>query len=93
MPSNACVRRGWQTWLLLLIVLTIFWVLVLPEVDLDPAPPLNLEAFFLAVIATITILLSAREKRREFFQVSMQSMQLSPPVRARVIAEIGQLRC
>ncbi|ABF42991.1 hypothetical protein Acid345_3991 [Candidatus Koribacter versatilis Ellin345] len=54
------MRSGWQRWVLLIVMFAIYWILVMPQVDLDPATPLNLEAFFFAVVA-ISVLLGSND--------------------------------
>ena len=44
-------------------MLTILWVLVLPNVDLDPAPPLNLEVVLFAVFAICAALVVSNARR------------------------------
>jgi hypothetical protein len=74
-------------------MLAIFWILIVPNVDLDPAPPLNLEAFFFAVIA-IGIILRECELGSEVLQRSTLSvLHLPPPLRTCLFAEISPLRC
>jgi hypothetical protein len=36
---------------LLVVTCAIFWIVIAPQVDLDPATPLNIEALFFAIVA------------------------------------------
>ncbi len=54
-------------------MLAIYWILVVPQVDLDPAPPLNLEVFFFAIVA-ISVLLGVHELGRLQFRKLMQGV-------------------
>ena len=53
---NSSVQRSWKIWLLVFVMLTIAWILIVPNADLDPCPPLNLEIFYFAVLALCILL-------------------------------------
>jgi hypothetical protein len=66
-------------------MIAILWILVAPNVDLDPATPLNLEVFFFLVIA-IYFVLDIREYVRNFLR-SVAARSLEEP------AGSGSYRC
>ncbi|HEY3928067.1 MAG TPA: hypothetical protein VGL89_06820 [Candidatus Koribacter sp.] len=87
------MRRGWQTWLLIALILAIYWILVAPNVDLDPATPLNVEALFFALVA-ICIMLDARAILSGVVgSLSPLLLHLPPPYGASHTAQIAPLRC
>lgn len=61
------MRREWKIRLLAILMIAILWILVVPNVDLDPAPPLNLEVLFFLVVA-ICFVLDIREYLRDFLR-------------------------
>ena len=92
MPFNASVRRGWQTWILVFVMLAIYWILVLPQVDLDPATPANVETLFFAVFA-ISMLFVASDKSATVvrnFVPGMTPVAQAPP--ALFAARVAPLR-
>lgn len=89
---NASMRRGWKTWVLVLAMFAIYWILVMPQVDLDPATPLNLEVLFFAVIA-LSVLLGSNEAGNSpqgKFSDDLDPVAPAPP--SLLVARIAELR-
>lgn len=89
----SAVRCGWKTWVLVIATLAMLWILVAPQVDLDPATPLNLDAFFFAVLAISILLyvgafLHAGEGKR---LAGVLPHSCAPPVM--LISQVAPLRC
>jgi len=78
---------------LIALILAIYWILIVPNVDLDPAPPLNLEMLFFALVA-ICILLDARESLSgRVGDLSPLFLHLPPPPGGCKSSQSAPLRC
>lgn len=78
---------------LVIVMLAIFWILVAPQVDLDPATPLNLETIFFAVVA-ISIMLEVQafaSRHQAQRDAGMLPLSCAPPMMR--IVQIAPLRC
>lgn len=80
-------------WLLVVVMLTILWILVAPNVDLDPAPPLNLEAFFFFVMAICAVLESRHIARPDRLRATSSSFPAPAPALLLLAFQAAPLRC
>jgi hypothetical protein len=75
------------------ILLAIIWILIVPNVDLDPATPLNMEGILFALVA-ICLMLGASPLGVEVVQrFPWRTLNLPPPSGTRLVTEIAPLRC
>lgn len=87
------MRREWKIRLLAILMIAILWILIAPNVDLDPATPLNLEVFFFLLIA-IYFVLDIREYVRNFLRkVAARSLQEPSCGRSYRCTQTSPLRC
>jgi hypothetical protein len=61
------MRERWKIQLLAILLVAILWILIVPNVDLDPAPPMNIEALFFIVVA-ICLIYEMREYLRDLLR-------------------------
>jgi hypothetical protein len=61
------MRERWKIQLLAILMIAILWILIVPNVDLDPATPMNIEALFFVVMA-ICLICDMREYLRDFLR-------------------------